>query len=434
MRYLPYVCNGGAMATTERLSDVDAGPGLDDVDVYAEFEKAATGTSGVDCHVALGALRERGPVFDGDAIVEVLGAKVSLSGFSGRRVFTILSWDDCMATLRNRENFSSSIIGESYGASFGKTMFELDDPEHHRLRSVVQRSFTPRGIEVWDEKIVVPVVERILTELAERERSDLAKDFTLEFPARIIFEMCRLSEDEYHQFARAAVALLLVRTHPTVARDASARLASMLGATLAARRKDPLDDDLVTVLAQASDDGGTISNEEAISFLRILLPAGAETTTHSLASLLWFMLHDHDLLERMRSDRRLVPDAVEEVLRVEPAVPFAHRLVVNDVTIGGVDIPAGSALQLALGSANRDSTRWDDPDRFDIYRPKQAHLAFGIGSHACIGASLARREMIAGINRLLDHFPDLRLDPDAVRTEITGVNFRGPTAVPALLH
>jgi cytochrome P450 len=421
------------VTSTHDVEQSSAEPGLDEIDVLAEFDKAAASTTGVDPHAALRELRERGAVFDGDAIVDVLGARMSLTGFSGRRVYTVLRWDECLAVLRDRSHFSSAIMGESYGASFGKSIFELDDPEHHRLRSVVQRAFTPRGIEQWDESIIRPVVCAAIDRLEHLGRVDLYKAFTLEFPARIIFEMCKLPEDVYHEFMRSAIALLLIRAQPKASREASARLASMLGEQLAARRVEPLEDDLVSTLALASGEEGTITDEEAVSFLRLLLPAGAETTSHSTATLLWLLLQDATLLDQIRSDRSMVPALIEEVLRWEPAVPYAHRLVVDDVTIGGVDIRAGSALQLALGSANRDAARWDEPDRFDITRPAQSNLSLGFGAHACLGASLARREMTSAVNQLLDRFPTIRLDPDAAPTELTGVNFRGPTAVPAVL-
>jgi cytochrome P450 len=406
--------------------------GLDEIDVGSEFAKVAAGRAGHDLHAALRELRERRAVYDGDAIVDVLGAGVSVSGFSGRRVVTILRWDDCMAVLRDREHFSSAIFSESSGVAFGRTIFELDGDEHARLRSVVQRAFTPRGIEHFERSVFRPAVASAVDRLRGRDRADLYSDFTVGFPARTIFDMCQLPEDLYHVFMRAAMALLLVRTHPVAAGQASTRLGEMLGAQVIARRAGPPSGDLVSILAHASG-GGTITDDEAVSFLRLLLPAGAETTSHASASLLWFLLHDRELLERIAADRSLVPAAIEESIRLEPALPWTHRLVTKDVTIGGVDIPAGSGLQLALGSANRDGSRWHDADRFVLDRPAQPNMSFGVGAHACLGAALARRQMALAVTLLLDQFPNVRLDPDGAPSSVTGVTFRGPTSVPALL-
>ena len=279
--------------------------------------------------------------------------------------------------MRDRESFSSSIMGDSYRRTFGHTIFELDDPEHKRLRSVVQRAFTPRAMERWSELVITRVIDDALDALAGRRSADLYWDFTLIFPSRIIFEMCGLSQEIYGEFTRAALALLVSRSHPEVALEASRRLGEMLSIQLDVRRANPVEDDLVTVIAQAAD-AGSITRDEAVSFLRILLPGGAETTSHTTASLLWFLLHDPEVLKRVDDDRSLVPAAVEEALRLEPAVPYAHRLATKDVTIGGVQIPAGSGIQLALGSANRDSSRWAEPDAL-----------ISIGSRSHIWASAA---------------------------------------------
>ncbi len=406
---------------------------FDDIDIHELLVSSAAGASeSIDVQAELRALREKSPVFDGDAIVEVLGNPISATGFSGRRVLTILRYEECLAVLRDRERFSSSIMGDSYRRTFGHTIFELDDPEHKRLRSVVQRAFTPRAMERWSDLVISHVIDEALDALVGGQTADLYWDFTFVFPSRIIFEMCGLSPEIYAEFTRAALALLLSRSHPDVALEASHRLGEMLTRQLDIRRADPLEDDLVTVIAQAAD-AGSITHEEAVSFLRILLPGGAETTSHTTASLLWFLLHAPDQLNRVAADRSLVPAAVEEAMRLEPAVPYAHRVAVKDVAIGGVEIPAGSGIQLALGSANRDSSRWEEPDRFEVGRKPQPHLGFGSGSHTCIGAALGRREMAVALNAVLDRFPRLELDREAQSSRITGVHFRGPTSVPVRL-
>jgi cytochrome P450 len=172
-----------------------------------------------------------------------------------------------------------------------------------------------------------------------------------------------------------------------------------------------------------------------VSYLRLLLPAGSETTYCSIGSLVLALLTHPDQLEEVRADRALVGRAIEELLRWEPAVPFIPRLVVEDVTIAGVAIPAGAQVTVCLGSANRDETRFRDPDRYDIHRPEQQQLAFAFGPHMCLGMHLGRMEMGVVLNALLDRLPDLELAPGPAGSRtadphIHGVGFRKPTSVP----
>ena len=134
------------------------------------------------------------------------------------------------------------------------------------------------------------------------------------------------------------------------------------------------------------------------------------------------------------ANRALLPQAIEESVRWCANSGLFARLVTQDTTLGGVSIPEGAVIELWINAANRDPSRWDSPERFDLHRPAQTHLGFGIGQHRCLGLNLARQEMIAGINALLDAFPNLRLDPAADRPFITGgLEQRGPSALPVLL-
>jgi cytochrome P450 len=135
----------------------------------------------------------------------------------------------------------------------------------------------------------------------------------------------------------------------------------------------------------------------------------------------------------VRADRSLLPQAIEEGLRWEPPLLTIVRLVLEDTELHGVALPAGAVLILHLGSANHDERRWERPDEFDIFRPQLPHLALAAGPHLCLGMHLARMETTVALNRLLDRLPWLRLDPDATPPAITGLAFRGPTALPVLL-
>jgi len=186
------------------------------------------------------------------------------------------------------------------------------------------------------------------------------------------------------------------------------------------------------VLAGAEHDGVRLTDDEIFAFLRLLLPAGAETTYRSSSNLLYGLLHDSRQLEALRADRTLMAQAIEEGLRWEPPLLTIMRTVSHDTTLAGVDLPAGAVLVVNLGSANHDESRWDDPETFDIFRPPKQHLAFAFGPHMCLGLHLARMETAVVLNAVLDRLPHLRVDPAAEPPYITGMTFRAPPALPVV--
>jgi cytochrome P450 len=176
-----------------------------------------------------------------------------------------------------------------------------------------------------------------------------------------------------------------------------------------------------------------LSDEEIFSFLRLLLPAGAETTYRASGNFLFGLLTHPDQLDALRADRSLMPQAVEEAIRWETPLLITTRRCTSDTELAGVEIPAGANVIAHLGSANHDETRWDRAEVFDIHREPQPQIAFGAGPHMCLGIHLARLELRVAVNRLLDRLPGLRLDPDGDDPHIHGERFRSPTALPVLL-
>ena len=172
-----------------------------------------------------------------------------------------------------------------------------------------------------------------------------------------------------------------------------------------------------------------MTDEEVVSFLRLLISAGADTTYHLLGSMLAVLLRDPELLERLRSDRGRIDDFVRETLRFETPVSTIPREALVDSELGGVPIQAGDDVLLQLGSANRDETHYPEPDRFDLDRDTSDHLAFGIGKHFCAGSRLALLEARVGLEVVLDRLEDLRLSPGQ-SAEIIGFAFRGPATLP----
>ncbi len=164
----------------------------------------------------------------------------------------------------------------------------------------------------------------------------------------------------------------------------------------------------------------------------LLLGAGSGTTWKQMGTTLTALLQRPELLEAVRADRQLLRPAIEEAVRWMPTDPMFSRWVMADTELGGVEIPAGSVVHLAIGAANRDPTRWDRPDEYDITRKFRPSLGFGQGVHICLGMHVARAEMIIATSALLDRLPNLRLDPDAEPPRFVGMYERGATAIPVL--
>jgi cytochrome P450 len=225
------------------------------------------------------------------------------------------------------------------------------------------------------------------------------------------------------------VELISIAIDPMRGMRASQSLRDLFARVLAERRLEPRDD-LMSVLAQAELDGTRLDDEAIYAFLRLLAPAGAETTYRSSSNLLFGLLSHPDQLEALRDERGLMPQAIEEGLRWECPLTGITRTAMRDVQIGDVTVPAGSLVAVNLAAANRDETRYENPDAFDLFRPQKTHMAFAFGPHRCLGMHLARVETTVVVNALLDRLPGLRLDPDAVDVHITGLTFRSPLALP----
>src|SRR5262249_15289877 len=199
---------------------------------------------------------------------------------------------------------------------------------------------------------------------------------------------------------------------------------------VAQRRARPRDD-LISELVDAEVDGHRLTDEEIFSFLRVLLPAGIETTHRSLGNLLFALLTHPDQPDALGLRPELRVTAIEEGLRWESPVVLLPRRSVRDTELAGTEIPARRDLNVFLGSANRDERRYTEPDRFDIHRTPAPHVSFGSGPHMCLGMPLARMETRVALDTVLERLPALRLDPEAPPPRIVGTAFRSPDSLPA---
>src|SRR5204862_2891881 len=191
---------------------------------------------------------------------------------------------------------------------------------------------------------------------------------------------------------------------PEVGMAASERLREYFAEILAERRAGPRDD-VISMLALAELDGHTLTDEEIFAFLRLLLPAGAETTYRSSSNLLYGLLTNPDQLDALRADRNLLPQAIEEGLRWEPPLLGIMRTATRDTEVDGVAVPAGSIINVNIGSANHDERDWENAEEFDIFRAPRQHIAFAWGPHMCLGLHLARMETRVALTQVLDRLP-----------------------------
>jgi cytochrome P450 len=205
---------------------------------------------------------------------------------------------------------------------------------------------------------------------------------------------------------------------------------------VAARRENP-QDDLISVLVEAElkdEDGAThrLTDEEIYSFTVLLLAAGSGTTWKQMGITLGALLNRPEVLDAVRENRDLLKPAIEESLRWNATDPMFSRWVTEDIEFHGAQIPKGSVLHICIGAANHDPDRWERPDEFDIFRPPKPTIAFGNGSHICLGMHVARAEMATGIGALLDRLPNLRLDPDKEPPRVVGFYERGTMEIPVV--
>lgn len=355
-----------------------------------------------------------------------------LPGEEGKPVFIIYRHEEAQQMLRDNETFSSGIIVQAFGGVFGeRVMLGMDEPEHGRHRALVSKAFSQKALARWEDELVVRVANDLIDKMAPNGKADLTKEFTFDYPTRIIAGLLGLPEEDFPQFQRWSIALLSFTVYPERGKAASESLVEYFRPILEARRAEPRDD-MISLLAQAEIDGEKLDDEEIFSFLRLLLPAGVETTYRSLGTLLFALLSNPEQLNAIREDRSLLPQAIEEAVRWNPPLLMITRVAAHDTELGGVPIPAGSSVMPMLGSANHQDDRYPDPDEFDIFRQAKGNLGWGHGVHVCLGMHLARLEMRTAINLLLDRLPNLRMDPDGDDPHIRGQVFRSPNTLPVL--
>ena len=379
------------------------------------------------------------------------------------QAWCVSRYDDVLFVLRNPEMFSSDamrtmLMGARPGVnpledpeamaralaltqalSFpldelmgARQLLSEDPPRHTAMRNLVNRGFTPRRIAVWEARLR-EFTRTCVDEIRHTEEIDLMAALATPLPVRVICEMLGVEPEQRHHFKQWSDRIIAGTTgsarnmDPLTSgfADAMRDLAEYIRGVTAQRIEQP-SDDLISVLVAAQDDGSGLSAAEMTLFVLLLLVAGNETTTNLIGNATNALLSHPSQLARVSADRSLVPSWIEEALRWDAPVQFVVRRTTTDVDVAGQRVPANTHVVAILGSANRDERHWGPTAaEFDVTRNAQGHLAFGFGTHFCLGAALARLEARIALEAMLDEL--LRRERSEPRVEhIDSFLSRGP--------
>ncbi|HEV3281637.1 MAG TPA: cytochrome P450 [Acidimicrobiales bacterium] len=343
---------------------------------------------------------------------------------------TVFGYDEVVQVLRDNETYSSTVYEGVIGLVMGRTILQMDEPDHRLHRALVSPTFRSKILQRWEEDLVRTVVDELIDGFIDQGHADLVQEVTFNFPVQVIARILGLPRADFPVFQRWAIEITSVTANWERGVAASEALRDYFAAVLEERRRQPADD-LISELVVAEVDGRKLADEEIYSFLRLLLPAGVETTYRASGSMLYGLLTNPDQLRAVVDDRDLIAQAFEETVRWEPPVTVILRRATRDTELAGVPIEAGADVALLLGAANRDERKYAEPDRFNLFRESRQHVGFGFGIHVCLGMHLARMESRVAMNTLFDRLRDLRLDPAPGQDlHIRGMAFRSPIALP----
>lgn len=345
-----------------------------------------------------------------------------------KREYSAVSFDAVNKVFRDGRVFSSAPYDKTIGLFIGPTILAMEGKKHRDHRNLVSAAFKSKALARWEDTIVRPICNALIDEFIDSGHADLVRNFTFEFPTRVIAQLLGLPADDLPAFRKRAVQLISYHVDYERAFEASAALKDYFVGQIEQRKSAPTED-IIGDLVTAEIDGEKLSDEAIYSFLRLLLPAGLETTYRSSGNLLYLLLTHPDQFAAVQADRGLLPQAIEEGLRFETPLTTVQRFATEDTELEGVQIPARSVVGVCIGAANRDERRWDHAEEFDIFRKHLPHISFAAGEHTCLGLHLARLETRVAVECLLDRVTNVALLTDD-DPHIHGQPFRSPTALP----
>lgn len=354
------------------------------------------------------------------------------------RAWAISRYQDVDFAIRNPQLFSSAkwitqSLGDLKPVPEVPWMIELDPPNHSRLRKLVSKAFTPRTVSLLEPRVRA-IAEELLAPLRANGKFDFVRDFSSTLPVIVIAEMLGVEPNHRADFRRWSDNIVRGTSRPTAEADraeirqTNAEMIAYFQQAIVHRRREPCDD-LLTALVQAEEDRQVLTAAEVLAMAILVLVAGNETTMNLLGNTVLALLAHPDDLRTIRRDRSVVPQLIEEVLRYDSPVQMVFRRTTGEVELSGTAIPADSTVFVLLGSANRDDAKFPEPDLFDLRRDASEHLAFGFGTHYCLGAGLARLEARVALEELLYSCPPFVGDSEGVE-RVRSPIVRGPKTLP----
>ncbi|HET6355593.1 cytochrome P450 [Streptomyces sp.] len=345
------------------------------------------------------------------------GAVHRIAGTDGLPAWLITRYDDVRQALADprlsldkRNAAPGGYRGLALPPALDANLLNMDPPDHTRIRRMVSRAFTPRRVAQLREPIR-KTADQLLDAIAPHGRADLIASYAAPLPITVICDLLGVAPQDRRDF-RVWTDVLVAPdpAEPSRAKEAIGALLAFFTQLIARKRTSPADD-LLSALIAVRDEEDRLSEDELMSLAFLILFAGYENTVHLIGNATLALLSHPDQLDALRCDPARLGSAVEELARYDGPVPLAiRRFPTEDITIGGVVIPAGETVLLSLAAAHRDPHRFTEPDRLDIGRDATGHLALGHGIHYCLGAPLARLETEIALSALLERFPRLELD------------------------
>lgn len=343
-----------------------------------------------------------------------------VKGTDGNPAWLVTRYEDVREGLANpllsldkSHALPGSFRGFALPPALDANLLNMEPPDHTRIRRLVQKAFTRRRVEA----LRVPIratADALLDAVEPHGRADLVAAYAAPLPITVICDLLGVPQEHRHDF-RGWFDVLIAPdpSRPERAKQSVGRMLAFFTELLAAKRKEPADD-LLSALIAVRDEGDQLTEDELMSLAFLILFAGYENSVQLIGNAVFALLQHPEQLAALRADPSRLPAAIEEFLRYEGPAPLAiRRFPVEDITIAGVTIPAGETVLLATNSANRDPSRFPDPDRLDLGRDATGHLSLGHGIHYCVGAPLARTEAEIALAALLERLPRLALDAPA---------------------
>jgi cytochrome P450 len=355
-------------------------------------------------------------------------------------LWMLLDYESVKRALFDYDSFRSSVTPVT-GKAPDWLVFS-DPPRHTKMRAIIAKAFTPRSISSLEPRIR-QLSSSLLDPLLEQDEIDLARDYAGPLPVLVIAEMLGIPQGDRARFLHWSEVIVGL-SYSLVGGEAAAKaiqayfvvkeeIKGYLAELLAERRETPRED-LLSRLVEAEVDGEQLSEEDIVGFFQLLLTAATETTTNLIDNAVLCLLENPDQLTLLRGAPELLPKAIEEVLRYRSPGSVFFREAASDIELHGQKIAKGTLVLAMIGAANRDPKQFKDPERFDIKRDPNPHIAFGHGIHFCIGAALSRLEAKVALSDLLHRCQDLSLRDVAPWEPRPALHVHGPTKLPLRLR